>query len=124
MQHASVDDYIAGQPAAVQSVLQEIRRNIHESIPGAGEMISYGIPTVTLDGHYVVYFAAWKHHISIYPVPRGDDTLNAELEPYLAGKGTLKFVLAKPIPYGLIGRVAAQLAAEGPAKNKNGETDA
>lgn len=124
MQHATVDAYIAGQPAGVQAVLEEIRRTVHESVPGAGEMISYDIPTITLDGHYVVYFAAWKHHISIYPVPRGNDILNAELEPYLAGKGTLKFVLAKPIPYGLIGRVAAQLAAERPAKHKREEPDA
>jgi uncharacterized protein YdhG (YjbR/CyaY superfamily) len=59
----------------------------------------------------VVYFAGWKHHVSVYPVPHGDDGLAAELAPYLAGKGTLKFPLAKPIPYSLIAKVAAQLAA-------------
>jgi hypothetical protein len=36
--------------------------------------------------------------------------LAAALEPYLSGKGTLKFPLRKPIPYELIGRVAALLA--------------
>ncbi|WP_426004945.1 iron chaperone [Paenarthrobacter sp. NyZ202] len=108
----AVDAYIALQPDDVQAVLHEIRRTIHDAVPDAGEMISYDIPTVTLGGRYVVYFAAWKHHISVYPVPHADKELASELEPYLAGKGTLKFVLAKPIPYGMIGRVAAQLAAE------------
>lgn len=107
----TVDAYISAQPEATRQVLQEIRRTIHAAVPNAGEMISYGIPTITIGGHYVVYFAAWAHHISIYPVPRGDEGLAAEIAPYLSGKGTLKFPLAKEIPFDLIARVAAQLAA-------------
>ncbi len=110
--HPTVDAYISAQPEATQRVLHEIRRTIHAAVPGAGEMISYGIPTITIGGHYVVYFAAWVHHISVYPVPRGDEGLATELAPFLSGKGTLKFPLAKPIPYSLIAKVAAQLAAE------------
>jgi uncharacterized protein YdhG (YjbR/CyaY superfamily) len=110
--YSSVDDYIAAQPAQTRQVLQEIRRQVHEAIPHAEEKISYGLPTITLQGHYVVYFAGWKQHASVYPVPRGDELLRAEMAPYLAGKGTLKFPLAKPVPYDLIGKVAAQLAAE------------
>lgn len=109
---STVDAYISVQPAATQQVLHEIRRTIHAAVPEAGEMISYGIPTITLGGHYVVYFAAWAHHISVYPVPRGDEGLATELAPYLSGKGTLKFPLAKEIPLDLIAKVAAQLAAE------------
>ncbi|WP_247040681.1 iron chaperone [Arthrobacter rhizosphaerae] len=108
----TIDDYIASQPAEMQEILREVRRRVHEAVPGAGEMISYGIPTITLEGHYVVYFAAWKHHLSVYPVPHGDEDLRAEIEPYLSGKGTLKFPLGKPVPYDLIANVAAQLAAE------------
>ncbi|MFK0041432.1 iron chaperone [Paenarthrobacter sp. NPDC090517] len=108
----TVDAYISAQPEATQQILQEIRRTMHAAVPGAGEMISYGIPTITIGGHYVVYFAAWAHHISVYPVPRGDEGLAAELVPYLSGKGTLKFPLAKGIPLDLIAKIAAQLAAE------------
>lgn len=108
----TIDDYIASQPAEMGTILREVRRRVHEAVPGAGEMISYGIPTITLEGHYVVYFAGWKHHLSVYPVPRGDEDLRAEMEPYLTGKGTLKFPLGKPVPYDLIANVAAQLAAE------------
>jgi len=111
-----VDDYIATFPADVQSVLQQIRETIHAAVPGSQEKISYDIPTMTRDGKRYVHFAGWAKHISLYPVPETEETeagyaLAAELEPYLAGKGTLKFPLNKPIPYVLISRVAARLAA-------------
>ena len=91
-------------------MLQQIRQTIHAAVPGSQEKISYDIPTMTLDGQRYVHFAGWAKHISLYPVPEAGDALAAELEPYLAGKGTLKFALNKPIPYDLIGRVAAALA--------------
>ena len=113
-----IDDYIATFPADVQPVLQQIRKTIHAAVPGSQETISYNIPTMLRDGKRYVHFAGWAKHISLYPVPEPEETeaghaLAAELEPYLAGKGTLKFPLKKPIPYELIGRVAATLA-EGP----------
>lgn len=108
----SVDDYIAQFPADVQDVLQEVRRRCRAAVPDSGEMISYGIPTITLGGKYVVYFAGWAHHISVYPVPSGDDAFQADIAPFLAAKGTLKFPLGKPIPFDLIERTAALLAAE------------
>lgn len=107
---ASVDEYIASFPDGVREVLGKVRSTIHEALPGSGERISYNIPTVTLDDKYVVYFSGWKNHISVYPVPGGDERLAAELEKYKAGKGTLKFSLSDPIPYELIGRVAKALA--------------
>jgi uncharacterized protein YdhG (YjbR/CyaY superfamily) len=109
---ATIDDYIDTFPAHVQAILQEVRRRMGSVVPTAEETISYGIPTFTLDGRYLVYFAGWKHHISVYPVPTGDATFEREIEPYRAGKGTLKFPLAEPIPYDLIERVAALLVKE------------
>ena len=109
---ATIDDYIDRFPAEVQTILQEVRRTIANAVPAAEETISYGIPTFTLGGRYLVYFAGWKHHISVYPVPTGDATLIRDIEPYVAGKGTLKFPLAEPIPYDLIERVATVLIEE------------
>ena len=67
---------------------------------------------MTLAGKHLIYFGAWKSHISVYPLPSADAAVTRELAPYLAGKGTLKFGLGKPIPYELIGQVAAALAAQ------------
>ncbi len=109
---ATIDDYIDTFPADVQVILQEVRRRIRNAAPATAEKISYGIPTFTLSGAYLVYFAGWKHHVSVYPVPAGDANFDREIEPYRASKGTLKFPLAKPIPYDLIERVATLLHQE------------
>ena len=85
---------------------------MHAAAPGSGEKISYQIPTITLDGSSLVYFAGWKKHISVYPLPeRLDPTTAQELAPYTSGASTAKFPLDKPIPYDLIGRLT-QLHAE------------
>jgi uncharacterized protein YdhG (YjbR/CyaY superfamily) len=99
---ASIDEYIAAFPADVQKILEELRSTIKTAAPGAQEKISYGIPTFTLKGKYLIYFAGWKNHISMYPIPAGSEEFNRKIEPYAAGKGTLKFPLDKPLPLDLV----------------------
>ncbi len=108
----TVDDYITSFPEDVQVVLTEIRRRIRKQLPEAGEKISYGIPTVTLAGRYVLYFAGWKNHISLYPIPEGDEDFESQIAPYRAAKGTLRFPLRKPVPYEVVERVAEQAAGQ------------
>jgi uncharacterized protein YdhG (YjbR/CyaY superfamily) len=114
---ATIDDYIASFPREVGTILHQVRRAIRRAAPGTAETISYGIPTVTLDGRHVIYYAGWKRHVSIYPIPDGDVTLQKDMGPYKHAKGTLRFPLNQPIPYGLIERVVAAAmrarAAEG-----------
>jgi uncharacterized protein YdhG (YjbR/CyaY superfamily) len=106
---ATLDEYIGSFPVDVQAVLEEIRRRIRSALPVAQEVIRYDIPTFRVNGKNVVHFAGWKQHISVYPVPAGDEAFQREIEPYRAGKGTLRFPLDQPIPYQLIERVAALL---------------
>ncbi len=108
---SSVDDYIGSLPAEVRTVLERVRETVRAAVPGAGEAISYDIPTVTLDGRALLHFAGWKQHISLYPAPSGDADFERRVAPFRSGKGTLKFLLAEPIPYDLIGEVAALQAA-------------
>ena len=108
----SIDEYIDTFPEDVQPILKQVRRTIKAAAPQAGEKISYGIPTFTLNGKYLIYFAAWKHHISIYPIPVGDDAFNEEVAPYIAGKGTLKFPIDKPVPLKLITKIVKLKVAE------------
>jgi uncharacterized protein YdhG (YjbR/CyaY superfamily) len=108
----SVDDYISTFPSDVQTVLQEVRRTILTAAPGAQESISYQIPTFTIGGRPVVYLAGWKKHISVYPVPDLDESLERQVAPYLSGKGTAKFPLARPIPHELITVIVQRLVAQ------------
>ncbi len=111
---STVDEYIASFPAEVREVLEQVRRTVHAAVPGAGEKISYQIPTITLDGKSLLYFSGWKEHISVYPIPPVDDALATAIEPYRSGKGTLKFPLKDPIPYDVITRLTrAFVAARG-----------
>jgi len=111
-QFATIDDYIGSFPADVQILLEKVRRTIREAVPAADEAISYQIPAFVLNGKGVVYFAAWKHHLSLYPVPTADDAVARELAPYRAAKGTLRFPIGEPIPYDLIARLATLLSAQ------------
>ena len=108
----SVDHYIGTFPPQVQTVLQAVRRTIHAAAPEAEESISYQIPTFSIDARPVVYLAAWKNHVSIYPVPELDEELAPQLAPYLSGKGTAKFPLGKPIPYELIMTLVQRLIVQ------------
>lgn len=103
---ASVDTYVANLPPRTQQLIQHLRALVKEVVPEATERMSYGIPTFDLDGTYLVYLAAWKKHISIYPVTSAvDKALRDEIAPYRSGKGTLKFVLSDALPMDLIRQV-------------------
>jgi uncharacterized protein YdhG (YjbR/CyaY superfamily) len=106
-QFATVDEYIGSFPEDVQNVLGKIRQTIRDAAPAAAERISYQIPAFTIDGRDLVYVAAWKKHISLYPVSIADEALERELAPHRTEKATLKFPLGKPIPYELIARLVA-----------------
>ena len=103
----TVDEYIASFPTDVQEKLESVRAAIRAVVPGTEERISYDIPTFALNGKYVVYFSGWKEHVSVYPIPDADPALERELKPHMAGKGTLKFPLDKPMPLELIATVSA-----------------
>jgi uncharacterized protein YdhG (YjbR/CyaY superfamily) len=103
--HTTVDSYVAAQPAATREILDELRRRVHAAVPSATEAISYDIPTFKVDGKALIYVAAWKRHIAVYPIPDGDDALQRDIERYRSGKGTLKFMLDEPFPYELFDRL-------------------
>jgi len=108
----NINEYIAGFPTDVQEILQKVRDTITKAVPRSEETISYKMPTFNLDGRHLIYFAAYKKHIGIYPVPSGDEKFREQIARYEAGKGTLQFPLDQPIPYPLIARIAKLRAKE------------
>ena len=100
-----IDDYIARFPAAVQETLEAIRRTIRTEVPDAEETISYQIPTFTLNGKPVIYFAGYKSHVGVYPAPVGNSGFKGDLSAYAAGKGTVRFPLNQPIPFPLLRKI-------------------
>lgn len=113
----TIDAYIAGFPADVQAILEEVRRTIRDAAPKAEETINYQIPTFKLNGN-LVHFAAYKNHIGFYPAPSGIEALKDALSAYESAKGSVKFPLDKPIPYDLVRQITAFRVAENLAKTK------
>ena len=101
----TVDEYISSFPKDIQKILNIVRKAIREEIPGKPEeVISYSMPTFKLDGKYVVYFSAWKNHISLYPGTSQMEALT-DLAVYRTGKGTFQFPLDKPLPLNIIRKI-------------------
>jgi uncharacterized protein YdhG (YjbR/CyaY superfamily) len=94
-----VDAYISAAPAAVQAQLRQLRAAIREEAPNATEKMSYGIPFYEYGGtpgtlaSRLIYFAARKNHIALYPSGGAKG-----LEQYLTERSTLRFPLDKPLP--------------------------
>ena len=101
----NTDEYISSFPPATQKILQQIRAKIKKIAPKAEEAISYGIPVFNLNGTYLIYFAGYKNHVSIYPAPRGKEEFKEILSAYKGGKGTVQFPQDKPIPFNLITKI-------------------
>jgi uncharacterized protein YdhG (YjbR/CyaY superfamily) len=108
----TIDEYIAGFPPQVQALLQKVRATIKKAAPKAEEMIRYKMPTFALNGKYLIYFAGYQKHISLYPAPIGNPEFAEEIAPYESGKGTLKFPIDKPVPFKLITRIVKFRAGE------------
>lgn len=99
-----LDSYISQFPADVQAVLMKVRATIRKVAPEAEEVISYKMPAFKQHG-ILVYFAAWKTHIGLYPPISGDEALEKAVAPYAGPRGNLQFPLDKSIPYKLIERI-------------------
>lgn len=100
----TVDEYISRYPENVQVILQKFRETIKKAAPEAKEIISYQMPAFKQNGN-LVYFGGWKNHIGFYPTSSGTFAFKKELSAYEGAKGSVKFPLDKPMPYGLVAKI-------------------
>lgn len=73
------------------------------------------MPAFTLHG-ILVYFAAFKKHIGMFPPIKGDAKLQAAVAKYAGPKGNLKFPLGAPTPYALVARIVKARVKQNLAK--------
>jgi uncharacterized protein YdhG (YjbR/CyaY superfamily) len=97
----TIDDYISKCSPEVQRILQKIRSIVRKAAPEAEERVSYQMPAFALNG-MLIYFAAFKNHIGIFPPVTGDAKFQRDAAPYRGPKGNFKFPLDSPLPYALI----------------------
>ena len=99
-----IGGYISHFSADVQAILERVRGTIRNAAPEAKEIISYRMPAFRQHG-ILVYFAAWKEHIGLYPPVCGDKSLEKAIARYAGPKGNLQFPLDEPMPLKLIERI-------------------
>ncbi len=103
---AQIRGYFAALPPDSRRVLKQLGTTIRSAAPGAVEGLSYGIPCFRLEGRMVVWYAAWKEHVSIYPMRASmRRALGAEARKYKTSKGTIQFPLDRPLPVALVKRL-------------------
>jgi uncharacterized protein YdhG (YjbR/CyaY superfamily) len=97
-----VDAYIATAPPEARPMLEQLRALVRSAAPDAEERISYQMPMYKHHG-WLVGFAAAKNHVGVYALSSTFlDEFAEAVQPYKAGKGTLRFPLGKPIPVALL----------------------
>jgi uncharacterized protein YdhG (YjbR/CyaY superfamily) len=99
-----IDGYISQFSDDVRAVLRDVRDAIRRAAPEAEETISYQMPAFRQHG-ILVYFAAWKKHIGLYPPISGDAAVEKAVARYAGPKGNLQFPLDEPMPLALIERI-------------------
>jgi uncharacterized protein YdhG (YjbR/CyaY superfamily) len=110
----AVRSYTASAPRRSRSVFRNLRSIIRGAAPAdAIESISYGMPTLKLDGRPLIYCAAWANHVSIYPLTGHiRRELATELKRYKTSRGTIQFPLDEPLPVGFIKRIVRTRVSE------------
>lgn len=110
----NIDEYISQFPPDVQKKLVEMRITIKTAAPDAEERISYGMPGYYQNGP-VVYFGAFKDHISFFPAG-SKELFKEQLAKYPGGKGTVQFSLSEPLPLELVSQITKARVEENLAK--------
>ena len=110
---ATVDEYIARLPEDRREAMSLLRRTIRAAAPDATEVITYKMPGFKAHGTFLVSYDAFKRHYSLFPASQVVvDEVGDAIQPYLAGRGTIRFPASRPIPADLVTRIVKARLAE------------
>jgi uncharacterized protein YdhG (YjbR/CyaY superfamily) len=97
-----VDDYLTKVPTAERAELERIRKLVIKQLPEATEVISYGMPGFTYKSKYLLGYAAFKDHLSLFPTSQPIELLHGKLDGYKLARGTIQFTLENKLSDELI----------------------
>ena len=100
----TVDEYLSALPQHARAVAASLRQTIRQAAPQAEEVISYNMPAFRWKG-ILVWYAAFKKHVGLYPKASAIAAFQSELAPYKTSKGAIQFPIDRPIPAGLVKKI-------------------
>lgn len=110
----AVSAYIATRPPAFLAALQKLRAELALLLPDHIECISYGMPGFRepgTKGRMVVGYAAFTHHLGLYP-HSGTVIPNLDCRPFKTSKSGVLFTPDTPLPLSLITAILRARQAE------------
>lgn len=118
---ASVEAYLAALPDDQRAVMEHLRGSIRAAAPEATEQISYGMPAFKTHGRFLVSYAAFKRHFSLFPASQAViDALGDEITPFHTSKGTIQFTAERPLGSDVVKRLVRVRLEENAARGKPG----
>jgi uncharacterized protein YdhG (YjbR/CyaY superfamily) len=110
---AQVRAYFAALPPDTRRELRKLQAAIRQAAPGAVEGFSYRMPLFRLDGRPLIWYAAFTHHIGVYPIGAAIRRAHAAaLKNCAASTGTVRFPFTDPPSAALVGRLVKARVAE------------
>jgi uncharacterized protein YdhG (YjbR/CyaY superfamily) len=100
-----LDDYLENLTPIQKAELQRVRVIAKQIVPDAEEVISYGMPVLKYKGAYLIGFAAFKDHLSLFPGAEPIEVLKEDLKGFKLSKGTIQFTTDKPLPEPLVKKI-------------------
>jgi uncharacterized protein YdhG (YjbR/CyaY superfamily) len=113
----TTDEYLKALEPSMRSLMNGLRKTIRKVVPDAEETISYNIPAFKFHG-VLIWYAAWKAHISIYPRSSAMQSAIKELASYEGAKGTIKIPVDRPLPVEMIQKIVKFRMKENLANGK------
>lgn len=119
--YQSIDEYHMAFPEEVRIRLETIRQIVHKLAPKASEVISYQIPAFKIEKHFLVYYAAFKQHLTLSNPwsPEFLETFKEDLKGYKMSKAVIQFPNDQPLPKALIEKIIKFRKKEVDAKLKS-----
>ena len=114
-----IDKLLAEVKEPEQTELERIRILVHELCPKAEEVMTYGMPGFKYKNKYLLSFAYFKDHLSLFPGSEPIEVLASELKSFKTSKGTIQFTCKHPIGDDLLKEIIRLCILRIEAKAKN-----
>lgn len=102
------DSYIAAAPEPLRPLLRQLRTWLSQALPGAGEVVMYGMPGFQIGDTIVAGYAAFSKQCGLYVDPGAIAAHAGEIASLRlkATKTGVTFSPGKPIPAELVEKLA------------------
>ena len=86
---AEVRKHLAEFPPAQRKALESVQAALRALLPGADEIIAWGMPSYRVDGELVLSFSGFSDHNSLFPGAGVVKAMRTALPDYTMTKGTI-----------------------------------